>query len=170
MCILKGIADIFLGIGLLTLTIGVFFGLHTRRLLKQGVRAPGVVVENVVEERADYDRDDHSHTISRTYRPKVRFRSQNGEEVVFVSHAGFGQAAYRQGEAVEVLYDPADPHSAEINGFWSLWLGPTLIGLIGLVPLLVGVGIWVWLSRLRAPASGGGSPADAFKRSLSGPN
>jgi len=168
MCILKGLTGIFLGIGLLTLTIGVFFGLHARRLLKQGVRAPGVVIENVVEERVGSD--PHDHSISRTYRPKVRFRSQNGEEVVFVSHTGFGQPAYRQGEAVEVLYDPADPHSAEVKSFWSLWLGPILVGLIGLVPLFVGVGLWVWLSRLRAPANRGGSPADAFRRSLSGPN
>jgi hypothetical protein len=165
MCILKGITGIFLGIGLLTLTIGVFFGLRTRRLLKQGVTAPGVVIENVVEERVGSD-----HSISRTYRPKVRFRSPNGEEVIFVSHTGFGQPAYRQDDAVEVLYDPADPHSAEVKSFWSLWLGPILVSLIGLVPLLVGVGLWVWLSRRRAPASGGGSPADAFRRSLSGPN
>ena len=170
MCILKGLAGFFLGIGLLMLTIGVFFWLHTRRLLKQGVTAPGVVIENVVEERVDRDPDDHSHTLSRTYRAKVRFRSPNGEEVVFVSHTGFGQPAYRQGEAVEVLYDPADPHGAEIKSFWSLWLGPILAGLIGLVSSLAGVGVWVWLSRRRAPASGGGSPPDAFRRSLSGPS
>jgi hypothetical protein len=161
MCILKGFAGFFLVVGLLTLTAGVFFWLRTQKLVKHGLTAPGVVIENVVEERVDYDRDDHTRTTSRTYRPKVRFRSQNGDEVVFESRVGFGRPAYQQGEAVEVLYDPANPHGAEIKSFWSLWLGPMVAGCIGLVSLLVGVGIWGWLSRVRAPTIGGASPSGA---------
>jgi len=163
MCILKGIAGIFLGIGVITLIVGFFFGLSTWRLTKQGVTAPGVVIENVVEERVGYDREDHTRTISRTYRPKARFRSRNGEEVVFVSHSGFGHPAFQPGETVEVLYDPAHPQGAEIKSFWSPWLGPIIIGPIGLVFLLVGIGIWRRLSRLPATASSGVPPADAIR-------
>jgi hypothetical protein len=163
MCILKGVAGLFLFVGLLMLTVGVFFWLRTQRLVKHGLTTPGVVIENVVEERVDHDRDDHSRTISRTYRPKVRFRSQNGEEVVFVSSVGFGRPAYGQGEAVEVLYDPAAPHHAEIKSFWSLWMGPTVAGSLGFIFLVVGIGIWGWLWRMRATTSGGASPGDAYR-------
>jgi hypothetical protein len=153
--------------GLLTLAFGVFFGLRTQRLVKHGLTAPGVVVENVVEERVDYDREDHTRTVSRTYRPKVRFRSQNDEEIVFVSSVGFGRPAYAQGEAVEVLYDPAAPHRVEIKSFWSLWLGAIVAGFLGFIFMAVGIGIWAWLSRLRAQASGA-APAEALGKSLSG--
>lgn len=169
MSFLRIIGGFFLGIGLLTLALGVFFGLRTQRLVKHGLTAPGVVIENVVEEKVEYDRDDHTRTVSRTYRPKVRYRSQNGEEKVFVSGVGFGRPAYEQGEAVEVLYDPADPHTVEIKGFWSLWLGPIVAGTIGVVFSLVGIGIWAWVSRLRAQASGG-APGGASMQSSSGPS
>ena len=94
MCILKGVAAFFLVVGLLAVAAGIFFGLRTQRLSKRGFTTPGVVVENVVAERVDYDRDDHTRTISRTYRPKVRFHSQNGEEVVFESRVGFSKPPY----------------------------------------------------------------------------
>jgi hypothetical protein len=162
MCILKGVAGLFLLVGLLMLTLGVFFGLRTQRLVKHGITMPGVVIENVVEERVDYDRDNHSRTISHTYRPKVRFRSQNGEEEVFTSSAGFGRPAHAQGEAVEVLYDPAAPQRAEIKGFWSLWMGPIVAGFIGFIFLAVGVGIGVWLWRMGATPSRGASPSGAY--------
>ena len=164
MCILKGVAGFFLVVGLLTLAAGVFFGLRTQRLIKEGITTPGVVIENVVAERTDYDREDHTRTVSRTYSPKVRFHSQNGEEVVFVSSTGFGRPAYAQGEAVEVLYDPAAPHHAEIKSFWSLWTGPVVAGSLGFIFLAVGLGIGTWLSRLRATTIGGATPSAGYGR------
>lgn len=36
------------------------------------------------------------------------------------------------------FYDPANPHDAEINGFFSLWLGVIILGFIGIVFFLIG--------------------------------
>jgi hypothetical protein len=149
MSFLRIIGGAFLCIGLLTLALAAFFGYRTYRLVKWGATAPGVVIENVMEERVDIDREDHSRTVTRTYRPKVRFLSPSGEEMVFVSSVGFGRPAYGQGEAVEVLYDSAHPQEAQIKTFWSLWLGPILAGLMGVIFSLLGIGILRWLSRVR---------------------
>jgi hypothetical protein len=163
MCILKGVAGFFLALGLLTLAGGAFFGLRTKKLVEHGLTVTGVVIENIVEEKVSYDHDDHTRTTSRTYRPKVRFRPPNSEEVIFESRVGFGRPAYQKGEAVEVLYDAADPHGAEIKNFWSLWLGPMIAGILGLVFAGIGGGIWVWLWRAQATASGAAAPGGAYR-------
>ena len=70
---------------------------------------------------------------SPTYAPEVAF-SVDGQSYRFVSSSSSNPPAYDLGEQVEVIYDPQSPGSdARINGFMSLWLGPLIAGLMGLV-------------------------------------
>lgn len=76
-----------------------------------------------------------------TYRPLVVFVDAAGREIEFVSSVGSNPPAYRRGEKLEVLYQPGDPENARINAFFSLWLGPLILGFIGGVFALLGFGV-----------------------------
>jgi len=51
--------------------------------------------------------------------------------------------SYDKGEKVEVYYLPSKPRRAEINGFFSLWGGTTIVGVLGVVFFLIGGGMIV---------------------------
>jgi small-conductance mechanosensitive channel len=76
-----------------------------------------------------------------TYRPVVRFNNKNGDTVEFVSAHGSRPPRYTVGQEVEVLYQPTDPHNAEINAFFPLWGGSVIMGIMGGVFFLLGSGI-----------------------------
>jgi hypothetical protein len=113
------------GIGMLAGTI--FFYQRTRSFVDGVETAEGTVVE--------------LNRSSSTYRPVVRFRDRRGEEIEFMSSTGSNPPSYSRGERVEVLYLPSRPDQAQINGFFSLWLGPLILGFLGVVFLLIGGGI-----------------------------
>jgi len=90
---------------------------------------------------------------SYSYYPIVRFRTAGGEEIQFRGRVGSNPPSYRRGERIGVLYDPQTPELAEIDGFFSLWGGVLILGLIGLVFAAVGIGHWVWhVAKLRLEA------------------
>jgi hypothetical protein len=133
---LRLILGIFLSVGVLMLAGGVFWVQHTRQFLARAATAPGVVIQNVW--------GSSNSSSSGTAHPKVRFRTQTGQEFVFVSSVGSSPPSYRTNEAVTVLYDPDDPDHASISSFVSLWLGAAIfLGLgvifssIGFIPMLV---------------------------------
>ena len=106
--------------------------------------AEGTVVE------LDLVRSSSGSGSSYSYYPIVRFRTAGGEEIRFGSKVGSNPPSYRRGERIGVLYDPQTPELAEIDGFFSLWGGVLILGLIGLVFGTVGIGHWLWhLARLR---------------------
>jgi hypothetical protein len=120
-----------IGTGLL---IGTFaLGMNTRSFIAAAKHAEGTVTE-LVEKR---DKDDGSIT----YTPVVAFTADNGATVSFTSSFSSQPAAYAVGEKVEVLYAPDDPNDARIKGFGSLWLGPLIMGVLGLVFSGIGFGI-----------------------------
>jgi hypothetical protein len=94
--------------------------------LTDGVHAEGVVVD-VVERPARR---------GKTYHPVVRFHDGD-ETLTFKSNVGTGTNSYQIGETVPVLYLPDEPDKATIDKFSHLWLGPILLGCVGLFGLLV---------------------------------
>lgn len=119
--------SIFLGVGAIMLAIGVYVGLHTRQFISRAETAPGVVIANVWG------------TSSRTANPKVRFRTRNGQDIVFVSSVGSSPPSYRENEAVTVLYDPDNPDHASIRSFLYLWFLPTLLLGMGVIFSSIGI-------------------------------
>ncbi len=55
--------------------------------------------------------------------PVLRFRTASGQDIQFTSHSQFSEGI---GETKPVLYDPANPQTACINGFVYRWFAPTL--------------------------------------------
>ncbi|PKM31283.1 MAG: DUF3592 domain-containing protein [Gammaproteobacteria bacterium HGW-Gammaproteobacteria-11] len=117
-----------LGIALL---LGAFFLYqNTQSFLADAATAEGVVTALTPSRSTD----------SVTYRPVVRFATQDGEVIEFTSTAGSNPPSYATGEQVEVLYSPANPNSARIKGFFSLWGGASITGGLGGLFFILGGG------------------------------
>ena len=125
---------IFLTIGLIFLAGALYFYLSKQDFLKKANIAQGTVIE-LVRKKTDK---------STTYSPVILFTTKEGNEIKFTSSISSSPPSYNEGERVEVLYDPKNPKEASINSFASLWIGPLVLGVLGIVFFLIGFFI-VWL-------------------------
>lgn len=115
-----------IGIGML---VGTFFWYQNiESFIAESAKAEGKVTEVVRSRSSD----------STTYKPVVQFYAPNGELIEFMSGTGSNPPSHTVGEKVEVLYLPENPHDAKINSFFSLWLGPLIVGVMGGIFFLVG--------------------------------
>lgn len=105
---------------------------HTSAFVAQATSTSGIVSELVESRSSD----------SVTWRPRVSFSDVNGTAIQFTSSTSSNPPSYETGETVEVLYIPGEPHSAVINGFFSLWGGTLVLAILGCVFFLTGAGIW----------------------------
>lgn len=60
------------------------------------------------------------------YSPVIEFRA-NGQTYSFESGNASDPPTYDVGEEVSVLYDPANPGTAQINSFFERWVFPIII-------------------------------------------
>jgi hypothetical protein len=129
---------------------------QTLEFIEASDRAEGTVVQVVSQART-------SNGEQKTYfYPVIEFVTRDGESVRFQDSTGSNPPEYREGERVQVLYDPLTPESARIESFAGLWLMPTVLLGFGAVFVLFGVlgffnsllwilgiagllGIWAWL-------------------------
>ena len=123
----------FLAVGALFLIIALLLWNKTRSFLARAQQTTGTVVE--LREVRDNDGG------SSTWKPVVTFAAGNGRDITFAASFSSKPAPYDVGERVEVLYLPDDPQEARIKGFSSLWLGPSILGGMGLVFAGIGAGI-----------------------------
>ena len=132
MKLLKTIKYVFLiaGIGMLIGTLITFKS--TYEFLKISVASQGTIVKLIAS------RSTSSSGNSTVYRPVVQFIDQNGNQVEFVSSTGSNPPSYKIGEEVEVLYNPESPNEAKIKGFFTLWGGITVLGILGIAFSSVG--------------------------------
>lgn len=145
----------FGGVGAAMLVAAVYWGLHTRSFIAQASRAEGTVIDLVTVS---------SNSGSPTYKPVVRFVAADGREQRFASSFSSNPPGYSRGERVQVLYSAANPGEAAIDGFLALWLGPLLVGGIGLVLFSIGAGVFVVplvLARRAAQLRASGTPVQA---------
>lgn len=126
---------IFAAAGLGMLTGSGVMTFRQVEFVNSAYQSPGEVVD--LERHVSHDSDG----TSTTYRPVVRFRTQEGVEITFTSSTGSNPPAYDRGESVEVLYNPRTPEKAEINGFMALWFGPLMLFIMGIIFSLFGGGI-----------------------------
>lgn len=60
------------------------------------------------------------------YSPIIEFQA-NGQRYTFNGDVATNPPTYKVGEAVQVLYDPADPNTAQINKWSERWLTPLIL-------------------------------------------
>lgn len=123
------------GAGLL---VGALFAVqNTRSFLGEAVSGDGTVMD-LVESRSSSDTGDRY-----SYAPVVRFVTDRGETVTFTSSVSSNPPSYHVGEAVDVLYSPAEPQRARIHDWFSLWGLASILGVMGTVFSTVGIGLVV---------------------------
>ena len=134
---------VLIPIGLLLFVAAAWSVWSTKSWLGRTLEVEGVVVE-MVRMR---DSDDKGYVFS----PIVRFETADGGTHQFQSGLRTYPPAYRTGEVVSVVYDPAVPDAAKIRSPLSLWLLPIILSFIGTIFCAIGIFIIVmcsWASRV----------------------
>jgi uncharacterized protein DUF3592 len=126
-------AYIALGLGALLLFISLVLWNKTRLFVAHATTAQGVVTDLVTVRDKDGGSD--------TYKPEVKFSTEEGKEITFTSSFSSRPPAYDVGESVPVLYLPRQPHEARIKGFGSLWSGCLILAGLGATFSLAGYSI-----------------------------
>lgn len=124
---------VFSLVGLGMLVAAFFWYSSSATFLEKAITTEGTVIDLVVNRSSD----------SRTYSPVIEFLDQKGKSIEFESRTGSNPPDYSRGERVEVLYVPAEPRQAKINGFFSLWGGVLIVGGLGTIFFLVGAALVV---------------------------
>jgi hypothetical protein len=137
---LKLICGIFLALGITFSGVAIYFVRDTQSFVERGVAVRGEVVDLA------WERSISGASGSGVYHPIVKYTTIAGEQRTFRSMNGNSPPSYRVGEAVDVLYDRANPVDARIASFWSLWLIQIVFGVLVAVFSLFGGG--VLLARL----------------------
>ncbi len=156
MRIIRIVSVVFCVVGAAMLTGALVLFLQTRGFLHEAVVADGMVV------RLDRLGDG-------TFRPVVHFQTARGQRVEFTTSASSDPPMYDQGELVKVRYLAAEPSSARIDGFASLWLAPVILSGMGTVFASIGGGIMVgtaWRRRREADLKRSGVPIETDFQSV----
>jgi len=123
--------------------IGAYEAYQTRTQLGASERLPGSVIGNRLV-------TDHRDGLEeRAYQPEVSFRTPDGTIHHFTDPAASLPPDYAVGDSVTVLYAAAEPQKARIASWKRLWLVPTLLIVVGLLP---GAIAWLVMSRIARAA------------------
>jgi hypothetical protein len=136
--------------------IGAAWMVHsTREFLAGAQRTEGTVVALVPS---------RGSSGSTLYSPVVTFRSADGRDIEVRSRVASNPPAHDEGETVSVLYRPAAPGDAQVESFFSLWGGASIVGGIGSAFFLVGLSmilVPVWSDRRARHLAATGLPVQA---------
>lgn len=135
------VGAIFALVGAGMLAGGLYWGWHTRQFLKTAATAPGVVVEMVASRGSK----------STTYAPVYTFTDGQGVPHKIRSSSSSNPPSYSVGETVQVFYDPQNPESALLDGWFELWGGATIIG--GMGSIFFAIGLLVALIPKKPPVA-----------------
>lgn len=129
----------FIPLGLMLLLGAAWTVWSTKTWIARAIEVKGSVIEMV----RSRDRENTTYLFA----PVVRFQTVEGDTVEFESGMRSNPPAYRKGQTVSVLYDPDEPRSAAIRGFFSLWLMSIILGFIGTIFTTVGTAMVVMSGR-----------------------
>ena len=102
---------------------GVYAGYTSWKLDNEGLTTTGIVVK--------LEESDDSEGSCCVYSPVIEFDA-NGQTFTFEGDNASYPPAYDVGEQVNVIYDPANPNTAQINKWTERWLFPIII-----VPVMI---------------------------------
>ncbi len=132
MIIMIFIGFLFFLIGIVVLISGIVQVFKVRRQIAGSVKAPGKVFGmGRINGQRGY-----------LYCPQVEFRASNAQTYKFQSEVGSQPPAYKIGQSVQVVYEPADPNQAEIDSFMAMWFMPGCMVLFALVFSMLGLALF----------------------------
>jgi hypothetical protein len=134
----QGIFIAIFGVFGIAMIIGGFFLYqNTSAFVKNAVPAQGIVI--------DFSRSQSEGSYS--YHPVVKFTTQEGGEMEFISPTGRNPSPFKVNDAVPVLYDPKNPKNAQINTFGELWVEVLILGGLGILFTLIALGVVIFMIR-----------------------
>lgn len=132
------VTPILVALGVGVFALGAHLGRTTYLLLSTGERAHGTVLF------CELVKTLHGSS----YYPVVQFGTRHGQAVQFRDKMGSDPPAYREGEAVDVLYFPAVPEtSATIDRGALNWLAPAILCIGGVFLAVVALGARLGVPR-----------------------
>ena len=128
----------WIGLTILVLlpAIGAIVAFRSMRLLQQGVRVQGTIIDYEVVSESRENGPGYSTFLY----PVVRFRDAGGKTHTVTMSASERPVAENKRKPVKVIYPKGKPEAAQIANFGSLWLLPLVFVAPGLkLAALVGV-------------------------------
>ena len=120
---------LLLALGLVCLLLGGYLGWQTLSFSSGAVSAAGEVVSyHEVKDGGDT-----------RFRPRVRFKSYNGDIITFTGQMAYTSQRYAIGTPVPVMYREDKPVEARIASFFDNWLGASIAIVIGALCFIGGI-------------------------------
>ena len=117
-------------VGLAALLFGIFRSSEKRRLLRNGIRTDGIIMQLINDGLSK----------SPTYYPVIKFITEKDDQVIEKYKVGVNRYMYKEGEEVRVIYDPLNPARFLLDDVRSKALSPVFIyGGILLIMLSIGI-------------------------------
>lgn len=129
---------VFGGVGAILLLIAGFLFVQERSFLASAETVTGHV--------SDFDISSDSDN-NNSYCPVIDFTTQRGQNVEYHANVCSAPPAFDVGQSVKVVYDPQNPRKVQMAGFWSEYLAPLILTLIG-VPFFL-IGAWGLFTGMR---------------------
>jgi hypothetical protein len=111
-------------VGGLLFVIAVFIFINTRLFIGRAQEVKGTVVRMVYR---------HSSEGGGGYSPVYQFRTITGETIEIQDGLSSNPPMFREGQSIDVLYDPQNPQKARIKRWLSLYFLPVLLGGLGMI-------------------------------------
>jgi hypothetical protein len=121
-------ARLLFALGVGCLLLGGYLCWQTLSFAQDAQRATGEVV-------GYHETRDGSDT---RYRPRVRFRTANGDIITISGQLAAGSKRFAEGTQVPIVYKVSKPTEARIALFTDNWLGACIAALVGLVGIAGG--------------------------------
>lgn len=122
---------IFLSIGIVMMLISAAIFYYQYRATSNLIHTTGVIVDTEWRRGNPHARGTKRNKA--TWRPVVAFRPTPDYTFIFKSKSGSSLYENSEGETVEVIYPPGQPHQAKIYSAWMNFFKWGLIGLFGII-------------------------------------
>jgi hypothetical protein len=122
--------------------IGFGSYLRNQRLERYGHHADGTITQLV--RSLTRSTDDSGPTVD--YIPEFRFQDEAGLTHTVRSSCGSNPSPFKVGQQVKVVYEEANPSSAEIDSFGQMFLLPLIFMIAGPAMLIGAYAVW-WTHR-----------------------
>jgi hypothetical protein len=130
------IGVVFSLVGLLLVAIAAFVLVRTRAFLGKAQEVKGTVIRMVYSSDSD----------GGGYSPVFRFKTIGGQSIEVSDNLRSNPPMFQEGQVVDILYDPENPHKARVKKWFSLYFVPLLLGGMGMI--FGGIGIVMLLFQL----------------------
>ncbi|MBL8063675.1 MAG: DUF3592 domain-containing protein [Anaerolineales bacterium] len=117
------IGIVFPLVGLLLVAIAVFIFVRTRSFIASSQEVKGTILRNVYRSSSD----------GGGYAPVFGFTTIDGRRVEVQDMLQSNPPQFREGEVVNILYDPQEPGRARIKKWSNLYFVPLLLSGMGLI-------------------------------------